>query len=246
MFDKFRRISCWLLGYFSFISNTLCRNLWVIHPSFICPALIRESYSPLFLNFRLPRVILLDFLVLSKKWLNCFLVIGLPALIDLVNWLKLALSMAFAASTVLLPTVSFMKFSSTWYTEKNTRKNMNEVKTYIFTGLRYLFLLPHLYSADRKPGFRRSNFSVLKNLPSKWVMSLKKWVMRCQTDSAGSKFSCPQIWQNLPYTCALQFRHTCCFLSLWWLNGVNFDKNNEVLLTTVVKHCIWALTSPLS
>jgi hypothetical protein len=51
---------------------------------------------------------------------------------------------------------------------------MNEVKIYILTGFKYAALLPIMYSFGRKPGLKRRIFKVEKNLPSKWVTSLKK------------------------------------------------------------------------
>ena len=72
------------------------------------------------------------------------------------------------------------------------RKKMADVKRYILTGLRYFDLLPLACSKERKPGLASSSLPVLKNFPSKCVMSLKKWLTRCHTVCLVSTFSCPQ------------------------------------------------------
>src|SRR5216684_3637784 len=92
-------------------------------------------------------------------------------------------------------------------------KKKAEVNTYIRIGFRKDARLPAIYWADRKPGFRSRSFTVSKNFPSKWVMSLKKCVTRCHTVSFGSRFSCPQTWQYRPTRSVLQLRHIFSFLS---------------------------------
>ncbi len=61
------------------------------------------------------------------------------------------------------------------------RKKTKEVNKYILIGFKKLILLPNIYSFDKKPGLKSRSFSDVKNLPSKWVTSLKKCDIKCQT-----------------------------------------------------------------
>src|SRR5260370_24816705 len=93
------------------------------------------------------------------------------------------------------------------------RKKLEEVTTFMGIGLRSVAFRPAIYSADKNPGFRIRYFTVLKNFPSKWVISLKKCCTRCQTVSFGSRFSCPQIGQYRPDKAVRQFKQIFSFLS---------------------------------
>src|SRR5438105_573012 len=97
------------------------------------------------------------------------------------------------------------------YSEKNIRKKIADVNRYIRIGLRYRTRRPITYSFDRKPGLKTRSFKEVKNLPSKWVTSLKKWETRCHTLSFGSIFSCPQLWQKCPITWVSQFKQFLSF-----------------------------------
>jgi len=63
---------------------------------------------------------------------------------------------------------------------------------YILIGFSERTRLPFMYSSESNPGLVSNSLSVLKNLPSKCVKSLKKCTNKCQTLSLGSTFSCPQ------------------------------------------------------
>ena len=70
------------------------------------------------------------------------------------------------------------------------------------TGSKYAALLPRRYSEDKNPGWVIRYFRVLKNFPSKCVMSLKKCAIRWPADCCGARFSCPHLLQYLPASMA--------------------------------------------